>query len=304
MTHAILRPAAGWKVDWVKVGLGGALCTAAFTLSGYAPGLLSALYYSIVGLPLLGLLLVLPSALALGSVAWLLSRILSWRFAVPLACLPFLGWSLVYAPLQQSRILAVAQADGGSLPDFYDSDVLAVLDLTGPRHPSKSHCTATCVEILRSGAIKAIFLPRYISPDGSDVRGVIFRATPYGQRCDRELAPHGVRPLCVRMVPATLWDVTHVLAVRELPGADPEARGLHGGEQLRLTHRYSSDVLLQRTALTARVPSRLPLFGDLDTRTWNVTPRMATTLVNRSWARPPLMTLLYHRVDRRQRGLE
>ncbi|MEM1232942.1 MAG: hypothetical protein AAGH70_02335, partial [Pseudomonadota bacterium] len=121
MTFAIPLPAAGWKVDWVKLCLGGALSAAALTLSGHASGLLSALYYSILGLPLLGLLMVLPSALVFFWLALLMGRILSWRYALPLAFLPFLGWSVIYAPLQQSRILAVAEADGGALPDFYDS---------------------------------------------------------------------------------------------------------------------------------------------------------------------------------------
>lgn len=304
MTYAIPRPAAGWRVDWRWLCLGGAVSAAALTLSGQAGGLLSVLYHSIIGLPVLGILLILPSALAFAALAWIVSRFLPWRYALLLAFLPFLGWSMIYAPLQQSRILSVAAEDGGSLPEFYESDVLAVLDLSGPRHPSKNDCTATCVEILRSGELKAIFLPRYISPDGTDVRGVIFRSTPYGRGCDRELAPRGVRPLCVQVTPATLWDVTHVISVTALPEVDPTAIGIHGGEQLRLTHRYSGDVLLQRTALTARVPSRVPLFGDLDTDTWAIQRRMTTTRIDRSWERPPLMSLLYERIERRARGLE
>ena len=138
----------------------------------------------------------------------------------------------------------------------------------------------------------------------TDVHGVIYRRTHYGNRCDRELTPRGVAPLCVRMIPATLWDVSHVLTVTELPEGDPNSIGLHGGEQIRLQHRYSGDIQFQSTSLHARVPSRMPLFGDFRLPSGDYEPRMATKTIDRLWERPPLMTLLYDRLERSARGLE
>ena len=273
-------------------------------MSGVVSDLLPVLYYSVIGLPVLGPLLILPSALIFASLAWGFARLMPWYFALPVALLPFMGWSLVYAPINQSRILEVASDDGGALPDVYDTDVLAVLDFNGTNHPSKVHCIATCIEILRNGELKGIFLARYISRDGTDVHGVIYRRTHYGNRCDRELTPRGVAPLCARMIPATLWNVIHVLTVEELPKGDPNSIGLHGGEQIRLLHRYFGEVQFQSTSLHARVPWRMPLFGDFQLPSGDYAPRMATKTIDRLWERPPLMTLLYDRLERRARGLE
>lgn len=304
---AIPRPAIAARLPWPYIALGGAVLIAALYLGDRLTWLAPLLYYSVIGLPVLGLLMILPTALALGCLAYVLQRLLPRPLVVALTLTPLLGWSTFYAPLAQSRILAVAAGDGGTLPHFDRRDILAIIDRTSPRHPSKSFCTASCIALLQSGAIPAIFLPRHVSSGGAQIHGVIYRPAHWGRTCDRELSAQGVRPLCVSEAPATLWDVTHVLETYTLPAtAMPGELGLHGGEQMRLTHRYSGDVLLQRTSLSARVPSRMPLFGDL--ALWaespSVIPRMTTTLVERLWKHPPLIDMVRASVDRRAGGLE
>ena len=306
MMIAMYRTAATARVTWPVIALGGAACLAAAYLSDTMSGLALALYYSILGLPLLGVLMILPTLLALGALSWVASRFLKWSWVAAVVSLPLFGWSLVYAPYQQTRVLDFVENDGGALPDFYDTDVLAVIDRTAPRHASITQCTATCVEILRNGEVKGIFLPRFQDPTSNQMSGVIYRRASPGRKCTRELTPRGVRPLCVSIEPATLWDVTHVLESYRLPKADLSSVGIHGGEQVRLTQRYSGDVVLQRTSFQARVPSRLPVFGDLDLSADGamVRPRMMTSRIDRGTESPPLMTQLYAALDRRHRGLE
>ncbi|MEM1237909.1 MAG: hypothetical protein AAGI10_13135 [Pseudomonadota bacterium] len=300
------RTASTARAAWPVIALGGAVCLAAAYLSDALSGLALALYYSVVGLPLLGLLMILPTVLALGALAWLAARLVPWPWAIALACAPLAVWSVGYVPAEQARLLEIAEGDGGGLPEFAETDVLAIVDRTAPRHASKTDCTATCVEILRHGPLRAIFLPRFQAPDSDQIAGVIYRKTTHGPKCHRELAPHGVRPLCVSVQTATLWDVTHVLESYYLPPGDPAELGVHGGEQVRLIHRYSGDVLLQRTKLTARVPSRAPLFGDLDLSPDDaaVRQRMMTKRITRDWEHPPLITMLHTALERQQRGLE
>ena len=307
MMIAIPRPAFMARLPWPIIALGGASILAALYLADGLTGVARALYYSVIGLPVLGLLMILPTALALGAAALVVRRLLPWPAVALLTLVPLLGWSAIYAPSQRARILSVAADDGGTLPAFERDDVLAVVDRTSSRFVTRGVCDVTCVEILRSGHLGALFLPRHAAPGNDAIYGVIYRRATWGRDCDRELAPKGARPLCVSETPGTLWDVTHVLESYELPPtAPPGEPGVHEGFQVRLTHRYSGEVLLQRTSLVATVPSRLPLFGDLRLAgdDPSVTPRMTTTTVERPWRQPPLLDMVRERVERRAAGLE
>ncbi|MEM6479320.1 MAG: hypothetical protein AAF841_07965 [Pseudomonadota bacterium] len=301
MTQAILSLPAASRLPWRALTLCTAVLLAALYITGRATGLAQMLSASVIGLPLLGLMALLPTLLALGAVAWLAFRFSGAFAALALALLPPVGWSFVYAPLKTAQLLAEVEGDGGAVPAFSPADIVAVLDGVSPRHLSKSHCLATCMELLRQGDLRAIFLPRSISPDGNDVRGVIYRPSGFGRTCDRELTARNVRPLCVSMTPGSLWDVTHVFESAPLPAGVPGGLGVTGGGQMRLIHRYSGERVFQESWYEARLPSRLPIFGDLHFKADGSAAfeaRMRTRVMTHGAPPVPLMTVLHQTLER------
>ncbi len=266
---------------------------AALVLVGAADPLFQLLSRFALGWPILIALWLLPSVVAY----WCLSTLLRWlripvAAAFSLAALPFLIWAAGVAPAMQARALAAARADGGALPIFAQGDVVAIVDRTAPNHINKTHCLALCVEILRSGTLGGIFLPRAAPPDGP-MLGVIYRRVPFGQECDQELHPRGARALCVSISAATLSRADYVLESRFLTSAlEGSGIGLISGEQILITHAASGRILRQETSFVALVPHFIPLLRDFRNgqKSW---PSMLTRTVQRDWQHPPLLNMLY-----------
>ncbi|MEO0487598.1 MAG: hypothetical protein AAF092_16975 [Pseudomonadota bacterium] len=241
---------------------------------------------------------------AVGALAWCASRRFPvWAVLAGLA-VALGGWSFGYAPLKAKRILKVADGDGGALPVLAPDSVIAILDRTGPRTAGLSLCADDCVAILRDGQVKGIFLPRYVAPDGGQTHGVIYSRTTFGHRCDEVVTPRDGREICIAARPATLDDVTHVLETRALGHGAPERLGLSSGDQLRLSERATGDILVQKTAFTARVPARLPLLGDPVVRggARELALRPRTRVVDAQRSKVPLVTQFRDALERQRAG--
>ena len=238
--------------------------------------------------------------------AWLAARVLPLPAVFVGLALALTGWSMVYAPLKAKRILRVAQDDGGAMPELGSQSVIAVVDRTAERSAALGLCRADCAAILSDGAIKGLFLPRYVDPAGGQIHGVIYRRANFGQDCQEEVRANGGQTVCIAARPATLNEVTHLLETRHLGHGQPHALGIASGSQLRLTDLRQGEVVVQHTAYAARIPARLPFLGDrvadagsllafARPRSRSVTVRRDTTL---------LITQLRRAVDRQRAGLD
>lgn len=306
MRAAVLFPVSPPAFAGIKLGP----LAMGVAVAGYIALILSGAWSSAVTHAVGGAVFMLSSVIAslcmVATVAWVVCRKLPVFAVLSVIALALAGWSVVYAPIKTKRIVKVAQEDGGVLPVLDPQSVIAVIDRTAPRSAALSLCREECAAILRDVAIKGIFLPRYTDPNSGQVHGVIYSRATFGHQCAEEAQPQGGRAVCIASRPGTLSDVTHLLETTRLGHRTPTALGISDGSQLRLTDLRQGRVLVQQTAYRARVPARVPIFGDVvaNSASPRVLPRLRTRVLTTRRNTTPLIGQLKDALRRQLAGLD
>jgi len=262
---------------------------------------------SLVMTPVVWIVMALPTLCVMTGLYLLITRFAGFRpwVAAVTAAMPFVLQAVIIAPLSEHRVMSPAYRDGGQLPNFAPTDVLAVMDMPGRLGRASGVCGPTCVHILQATSVNALFLPRTYISELSEASGVIYRIAPRGKPCETTVTMARRAPVCLTTTPARLSQATHILSLSALADANTSntAVGRTGGLQIRLTGVGHTAPVYQQTGMTGRTFARLPLIGDpvLTGAQPHIAPRFLTRDVAKPMPTVSLIEWYAHQSIRRPR---